>query len=320
MTDNASPANTQSSPVRWVVVSDDHAGQRLDNFLLGQLNGVPKSRIYRMLRTGEVRVDGGRAKASDRLEPGARVRIPPVREATRADKPVLPESLKAELRDRILVEHPAYLVVNKPAGLAVHGGSGLSFGLIEVLRQLFPGETLELAHRLDRDTSGCILVARSRKALRELHRQLREQAMHKTYWALVKGKWPAHCRTVNAPLEKNQLQSGERMVRVAQTGKASTTEFRVLRRFAGATLVEAVPLTGRTHQIRVHARHAGHPLAADPKYGDDEFNKQMKAAGLKRLFLHAASLAFTDPVSGESVRAEAPLDKDLAHLLDALDA
>ncbi len=320
MSESIPPASAPPSPVRMVVIDEDHAGQRLDNFLMSQLKGVPKSRIYRMLRTGEVRVDGGRVKASDRLALGAKVRIPPVREAARTDKPVLPEPLKSELRERILVEQPGYLVVNKPAGLAVHGGSGVAFGMIEVLRQLFPGESLELAHRLDRDTSGCILVARSRKALLELHRQLREQDMHKTYWALVQGKWPAHCRTVNAPLEKNQLQSGERMVRVTQAGKASATEFRVLRRFGQATLVEAVPLTGRTHQIRVHARHAGHPLAGDPKYGDDAFNKRMKDSGLKRLFLHAAALAFTDPATGKPVSVEAPLDDVLEHVLGVLDA
>ncbi|HEY9037152.1 MAG TPA: 23S rRNA pseudouridine(955/2504/2580) synthase RluC [Pseudomonadales bacterium] len=313
-----SSERSRPSPVRLVTITEDQAGQRLDNFLMAQLNGVPKSRVYRMLRTGEVRVDGGRAKASDRLRAGTKVRIPPVHEAVRADKPLLPDSLKSEIRERILMEQPGYLVVNKPAGLAVHGGSGISFGLIEVLRQLFPGESLELAHRLDRDTSGCILVARSRKPLLELHRQLREQEMSKAYWALVKGKWPAHCRTVNAPLEKNQLQSGERMVRVTQAGKESTTEFRVLRRFANATLVEAMPLTGRTHQIRVHGRHAGHPLAGDPKYGDDAFNQQMKTHGLKRLFLHAAALTFKDPATGETVRADAPLDTALTQVLDAL--
>ncbi|TNF34324.1 MAG: 23S rRNA pseudouridine(955/2504/2580) synthase RluC [Gammaproteobacteria bacterium] len=319
MSDSPSADSRAPSAVRLVTIDEDRAGQRLDNFLMAELNGVPKSRIYRMLRTGEVRVSGRRAKASDRLQAGDKVRIPPVREAARAEKPVLPDALKEAIRSRILLEQPGYLVVNKPAGLAVHGGSGVSFGLIEVLRQLFPGEALELAHRLDRDTSGCILVARSRKALLSLHRQLREQEMDKAYWALVKGKWPAHCRTVTAPLEKNQLQSGERMVRVSQSGKESATEFRVLRRFAVATLVEAKPLTGRTHQIRVHGRHAGHPLAGDPKYGDDDFNKQMKEQGLKRLFLHAASLSFADPQTGKAVTVSAPLDPELDAVLEQLD-
>lgn len=320
MSDSSRPDTRAPSAVRLVTIDEDRAGQRLDNFLMAELNGVPKSRIYRMLRTGEVRVSGRRAKASDRLQAGDKVRIPPVREAVRAEKPLLPDTLKDDIRARILLEQPGYLVVNKPAGLAVHGGSGVSFGLIEVLRQLFPGESLELAHRLDRDTSGCILVARSRKALLSLHRQLREQDMDKAYWALVQGKWPAHCRTVTAPLEKNQLQSGERMVRVSQSGKESATEFRVLRRFAVATLVEAKPLTGRTHQIRVHGRHAGHPLAGDPKYGDDDFNKAMKAKGLKRLFLHAACLSFEDPQTGNPITVEAPLDPALEAVLDQLDA
>lgn len=304
--------------VRFLSVTADQDGQRIDNFLLARLKGVPKSRIYRMLRTGEVRVDGGRAKAERRLKAGETVRIPPVREAAQSPVPVLPDRLQEDIRQRVLLERPGFLVIDKPAGLAVHGGSGLSFGLIEVLRQLWPGEPLELAHRLDRDTSGCILVARSRPALLALHRMLREQSMEKRYWALAKGRWPSHLRTVNAPLEKNHLQSGERMVRVSQEGKESATEFRVLQRFASATLVEAMPLTGRTHQIRVHAQHAGHPLAGDPKYGDDAFNQAMKAQGLKRLFLHARSLAFADPATGESLFVEAPLDGALQQVLEAL--
>ncbi len=309
-----------SPAVRFLTVTADHDGQRIDNFLMAQLKGVPRSRIYRMLRSGEVRVDRGRAKADRRLRAGETVRVPPVREAAATAAPAVPGGLLADIRQRILLERPGFFVLDKPAGLAVHGGSGLSFGLIEALRQLYPGESLELAHRLDRDTSGCLLVARSRKALLHLHRQLREQGMTKRYWALAKGKWPAHCRTVSAPLEKNQLQSGERRVKVAQAGKESVTQFRVLRRFAQATLVEATPLTGRTHQIRVHALHAGHPLAGDSKYGDDGFNRAMKEQGLKRLFLHAASLAFEDPDDSRAITVEAPLDPALQAFLESLDA
>lgn len=320
MPDAPISAAESAGRVCFLAVGPEQDGQRIDNFLLSRLKGVPKSRIYRMLRTGEVRVDGGRIKADRRLKAGETVRVPPLRLAAAVEAPVLPAALCADIEARILLERPGFLVINKPAGLAVHGGSGLAFGLIETLRRLRPGESLELVHRLDRDTSGCLLVARSRRCLLDLHAQLREQRMDKRYQALVQGRWPAHRRSVSAPLEKNQLQSGERMVRVGVEGKAAVTEFRVLRRFAQATLVEAVPMTGRTHQIRVHARHAGHPIAGDPKYGDDAFNAAMKTLGLRRLFLHAASLAFRDPASGEACCVEAVLDSALQQLLERLDA
>lgn len=314
------PVPAMLPQVQWLKVSADQSGQRIDNFLMARLKGVPRSRIYRMLRSGEVRVDGGRVRAERRLAAGETVRVPPVREAER-ETAAVPTGLLQVVDAAILLERPGFLVVNKPAGLAVHGGSGLAFGLIEALRALRPQESLELVHRLDRDTSGCLLVARSRKALLPLQASLREgQGIDKVYQALAQGRWPSHQREVRAPLRKNELQSGERVVRVSADGKDSLTEFRVLRRFAQATLVEARPVTGRTHQIRVHARHAGHPLAGDDKYGDETFNRAMKQQGLQRLFLHAASLGFADPLDGGAVHVEAALEASLQRLLDALDA
>ncbi|WP_075180992.1 23S rRNA pseudouridine(955/2504/2580) synthase RluC [Pantoea sp. 1.19] len=312
--------NTNTPSVQIVAVSADEAGQRIDNFLRTQLKGVPKSMIYRILRKGEVRVNKKRIKPEYKLQAGDEVRIPPVRVAERDEAAISPKLAKvASLEGAIVYEDDAILVMNKPSGTAVHGGSGLSFGVIEGLRALRPdARFLELVHRLDRDTSGILLVAKKRSALRALHEQLREKGMQKDYLALVRGQWPSHLKRVQAPLQKNILQSGERMVRVSAEGKASETLFKVEERFAEATLVKASPVTGRTHQIRVHTLHAGHPIAFDDRYGDRAFDARLAPTGLQRLFLHAAALTFTHPSSGETLRVEAPLDGALKRCLQAL--
>ena len=304
----SAPMKTETPAVKIVAITADEAGQRIDNFLRTQLKGVPKSMIYRILRKGEVRVNKKRIKPEYKLEDGDIVRIPPVRVAEREEEAISPNLQKvAALTDVILYEDDHILVLNKPSGTAVHGGSGLSFGVIEGLRALRPeARFLELVHRLDRDTSGVLLVAKKRSALRSLHEQLREKGMQKDYLAL------------QAPLLKNILQSGERIVRVNQEGKPSETRFKVEERYAFATLVRCSPVTGRTHQIRVHTQYAGHPIAFDDRYGDREFDKQLAGTGLNRLFLHAAALKFTHPGTGEVMRIEAPIDKQLKRCLEVL--
>lgn len=309
-----------SPKVQFVEIDDDRAGQRIDNFLLGQLKGVPKSLIYRILRKGEVRVNKGRIKAEYKLKAGDMVRIPPIRLPDSKELPNASDQLKDLLADSILFENKGLIILNKPSGLAVHGGSGINLGLIEVLRQMRPDERhLELVHRLDRDTSGCIMIAKKRSMLRYLHQQLRDGHVQKYYHALVEGRWPNRCREVSAPLKKNELSSGERIVKVDPEGKQSLTHFKVLRRYVGSTLVEAKPITGRTHQIRVHAQYQGHGLVGDPKYGNDDFNKVMKAKGFNRLFLHAAALSLLLPDETKKIRVEAPLDERLARPLAQLE-
>ncbi|EIQ24439.1 pseudouridine synthase, RluA family protein [Shigella flexneri K-315] len=313
---------TETPSVKIVAITADEAGQRIDNFLRTQLKGVPKSMIYRILRKGEVRVNKKRIKPEYKLEAGDEVRIPPVRVAEREEEAVSPHLQKvATLADVILYEDDHILVLNKPSGTAVHGGSSLSFGVIEGLRALRPeARFLELVHRLDRDTSGVLLVAKKRSALRSLHEQLREKGMQKDYLALVRSQWQSHVKSVQAPLLKNILQSGERIVRVSQEGKPSETRFKVEERYAFATLVRCSPVTGRTHQIRVHTQYAGHPIAFDDRYGDREFDRQLTEAGtgLNRLFLHAAALKFTHPGTGEVMRIEAPMDEGLKRCLQKL--
>ncbi|ARJ44069.1 23S rRNA pseudouridine(955/2504/2580) synthase [Pantoea alhagi] len=312
--------NMNTPSVQIVAISAEEAGQRIDNFLRTQLKGVPKSMIYRILRKGEVRVNKKRIKPEYKLQAGDEVRIPPVRVAEREEAAISPKLERvASLKDAILYEDEYILILNKPSGTAVHGGSGLSFGVIEGLRALRPeARFLELVHRLDRDTSGVLLVAKKRSALRSLHEQLREKGMQKDYLALVRGQWPSHIKAVQAPLLKNILQSGERIVRVSSEGKPSETRFKVEERYAFATLVKASPVTGRTHQIRVHTLHAGHPIAFDDRYGEREFDKQLSATGLRRLFLHAAALSFNHPHSGDRMRIEAPLDDELKQCLAVL--
>ncbi len=311
-----------SAGVQFFTISEDEAGQRLDNFLLAKLKGVPKSLIYRIVRKGEVRVNKGRNKPEYKLQPDDLVRVPPVRVAEKNEAPISTKLNKvAELESQILYEDESMLVINKPSGIAVHGGSGLSFGVIEALRALRPqARFLELVHRIDRDTSGILLVAKKRSALRSLHEQLREKVVQKDYLALVRGQWQAHTKVIKAPLLKNKLASGERIVRVSEEGKPSETRFSIEERYANATLVKASPITGRTHQIRVHTQYAGHPIALDDKYGDAEFDSKMKEVGLQRLFLHAHAIRFEHPKTGEEMVITAPLDKTLKGVLAKLRA
>lgn len=312
-------ADNAPTQVQEVEVAEDQDGQRIDNFLAGRLKGVPRSRIYRILRKGEVRVNRGRVKPGHRLRAGDRVRIPPVREASRS-APTPPEQAVARLAERVLYEDKQLLVLDKPSGMAVHGGSGLSYGVIEALRAARPGAPyLELVHRLDRATSGCLVVAKRRSALRALHAQLRAGQVDKRYLALVKGAWQGGERRVQAPLRKNTLQSGERVVRVQEDGREALSWFRPITIYREATLVEVRIATGRTHQIRVHAAHLGHPLAGDEKYGDKDFNREMAARGLRRLFLHAGTVGFEHPAEPRRVEVHAPLEAELGNLLDRLE-
>ena len=307
--------------VQKVVVDEDNHGQRVDNYLMAQIRDVPRSIIYRIIRKGEVRVNKGRVKPDTRLNTGDEVRIPPV---TRKEKPaqVVPGSrVQGVMQDAVVFENDQMLVVNKPSGIAVHGGSGLVFGLIEVLRAARPeARFLELVHRLDRDTSGLVMVAKKRSALRYLQDELRHKRIRKHYHALVAGDWPGSVRKVSEPLLRFELGSGERRVRVDEAGKDSLTRFRVLDSFSGYTLVEASPVTGRTHQIRVHSAWAGHPIAGDDKYMDDVSLRAFRSAGGQRLMLHARALDFTLPSTGEPVHLEAPYDEAFSELMAKLAA
>lgn len=310
-----------SASVQFLDISEDESGQRLDNFLLAKLKGVPKSLIYRIVRKGEVRVNKGRVKPEYKLQAQDVVRVPPVRVAEKNEAPISTKLNKvAELEQQILYEDEVLLVINKPSGIAVHGGSGLNFGVIEALRALRPqARFLELVHRIDRDTSGILLVAKKRSALRHLHEQLREKTVQKDYLALVRGQWQSHVKSIKAPLLKNELASGERIVKVSEAGKPSETRFQIEERYCQeATLVKASPVTGRTHQIRVHTQYAGHPIACDDKYGEAEFDAKMQTLGLNRLFLHAYSIRFTHPKTGEEMVITAPLDKTLKGVLAKL--
>ena len=305
--------------VQTVRIEPDFEGQRVDNYLKTLLKGVPKSMIYRILRKGEVRVNKKRVKPEYKLQPDDLLRIPPIRVSETAAAPSTKLDKVASLEKHILFEDESLIVVNKPSGTAVHGGSGLSFGVIEALRALRPQQRfLELVHRLDRDTSGCLLIAKKRSALKHLHEQLRHKSVDKRYYALVAGNWPANRFKVRAPLRKNILKSGERLVSVSPDGKDSETRYRILESFEQATLVEASPITGRTHQIRVHCLHAGHPIACDDKYGDKHFEQRMNELGLNRLFLHAQSLSFVHPKSSERMTFTAPLDNALTSCLNGL--
>ncbi len=302
-----------------VDIREEQSGQRVDNFLLTRLKGVPRSHVYRLLRTGQVRVNKKRIKPTYRLQTGDMVRLPPVRTAQRQASGAPGKRMLQSLEHATLYEDPELLILNKPSGMAVHGGSGVSFGVIEGLRALRPDAPyLELVHRLDRDTSGCLMIAKKRSELRRLHRLLRQGDSDKRYLALLKGHWQGGRRGVDAPLFKNVLHSGDRLVRVSENGKASLSIFAPLEIFANASLMEIILKTGRTHQIRVHASHIEHPVAGDLKYGSDEFNRQMQAQGLKRLFLHAASLEFVVPDTNKRVRVKAPLGKSLETVLKKL--
>ena len=305
--------------VQIVSIDEECADQRIDNFLLSRLKGVPKSRIYRALRKGEVRVNKGRVGASYRLQAGDKVRVPPLRVPDpKVPVPTMPD-LKQRVASRILYEDDELIVLNKPSGLPVHGGTGISKGLIEVLRELRPrAKRIELIHRLDRGTSGCLLVAKKRGSLLEWHDLLARRQVKKRYLVLVKGRWKGASQIVKQPLLKNVLRSGERVVTINEDGKPATTRFTPLKCYTDATLLAADPVTGRTHQIRVHARSIGHPIAGDEKYGDDRFNRQMREKGVKRLFLHSASISrqhFSDDAFNGVC---APMDEELTYVLSKL--
>lgn len=303
-----------------IVVGENQVGQRIDNFLTTKLKGLPRSLIYRILRSGEVRVNKKRVKPGYRLQEGDVLRIPPLQLAPERSPVKLDHRVQKSLLKRILYEDNNLFIINKPSGIAVHGGSGLSYGVIETLRQAWPQQRyLELVHRLDKETSGCLLIAKKPSYLKELHVLLRNGKVHKSYLALVQGHWDNAVKRVDVPLQKNQLRSGERIVTATSEGKASVTLFHIVQRFESTTLVEAKPQTGRTHQIRVHASYSGHPIVGDEKYcGDKAFNKFMRERGCKRLFLHASKISFTDPHSGQTISAEAELDLDLTTCLKQL--
>ena len=304
---------------RYLEVAPERAGQRLDNFLLREMQGVPRSLIYRIVRTGQVRVNKGRVKAGYRIQAGDRIRIPPVRLPDPRVPAVPPARQLERLRASVIYEDDRLMVIDKPAGMAVHGGSGLAFGVIEGLRALSPGQNdLELVHRLDRDTSGCLLVSKRRSMLRWLHQLIRENRVEKRYLALLAGQLPRSPFQVDAPLRKNTLQSGERVVRVDPEGRAARTGFRLVRRYGGASLVEVRLHTGRTHQIRVHAAHLGTPVLGDEKYGERRANAAMRALGLKRLFLHACALTFELPNGAGRFNVAAPLGQDLEAVLKTI--
>ncbi len=304
--------------VQYLTIDSEHAGQRLDNFLRTRCKDLPKSHLYRIIRKGEVRVNKKRADPDYRLITGDIIRVPPLR--LTVNIPAIPKTKTiAALESQILFEDAGLIVVNKPSGMAVHGGSGISLGVIETLRASRPQQKyLELVHRLDRDTSGCLLIAKKSSVLRDIHELLRMGKVTKTYLLLVEGAWPVRIKNVTAPLQKNQLQSGERMVNVDEQGKEAHTKFCIIEKFSQATLVEAQPLTGRTHQIRVHAVHAGHPIIGDDKYGKKEINKLFRAYGCHRLFLHALSLKLVMPSTGQTFFVTADLPDDLQKCLSVL--
>ena len=307
-----------------MVVDEDNDGRRIDNFLHSELPRVPRERVYRLLRRGEVRVDGARARAGRRLRAGEAIRIPPLADASEGTRAGSAARRRPRPGDRrieaaILYEDDRLLVMSKPSGLAVHGGSGVAYGVIELLRAARPDAPyLELVHRLDRDTSGCLIVAKRRSALRALHDALRRRALEKRYAALLGGTWNGAARRVNLPLARSHLAGGERMVRVTRDGREAVTDLVALGAGAGVVLVEARPRTGRTHQIRVHCAAIGHPVAGDEKYGDRELNLRLRSSGLRRLFLHAASVRISGPGLPE-VTVRSALDPALVDAARRLD-
>ena len=320
-------AEVSKNSVTQAIISEDEQGQRLDNFLLKVCKGVPKSHVYRIVRSGEIRVNSKRVDVSYRLQIGDVLRIPPIRIAQRVEEDIVAGAeFNAELP--ILYEDDALLAIDKPAGIAVHGGSGVSFGVIEALRRQRPqARFLELAHRLDRETSGLLLVGKKRSALIALHDMFRRGGMgesdkgaDKRYLLLVKGRWMDPVRNVKLPLLKYLIESGERRVRVSEEGKSSHTVFRLVARWQQFSLLEAELKSGRTHQIRVHCAHLGYPIAGDEKYGDFALNKALPKEGLKRMFLHAWKMQFPHPISGEAMTLEAPVPEVLQAFIKKLSA
>lgn len=311
--------NTQNhvkTIVQLLKITEENLGQRLDNFLLTRFKGVPKTRIYRIIRKGEVRVNKGRIDNKYRLALGDLVRIPPIRSAARNNEVYLPSILKHNLQHNIIYEDDFLLVLNKLSGFAVHGGTGINSGIIESLRLLRPeAKFLELAHRLDKGTSGCLLVAKKRIVLKTLHNYFRTDGIKKTYLALLAKQWNKEKIRISVPLLKNIAKGGERFVKVSQSGKYAITDFKRLDNYKNFTLVKVFPKTGRTHQIRVHAAWLGHPVAGDDRYGNVEINKSLQAKGYKHMFLHAQQLQFIHPVTGDKLYVKSPLSLDLENFI-----
>ncbi len=306
-------SNLVLTKVRKIRIDQEQAGQRIDNFLRRELPGVPKGRLYRLLRRGEVRVNGGRIRADYKLQEGDEVRVPPARIRAPGDAPSA--GLAAKIEDRVLYEDKRLLVIDKPTGIAVHGGSGISHGVIELLRHARPElKDLSLVHRLDRETSGCLVLAKRRSALRELHAKFRDGVVEKNYLGLVVGDWQLGDQLIDKPLLVQHRKGGERHVVVSSGGKSAQTHVALSRTFGKYSLMQCSPKTGRTHQIRVHLQSVGFPLAGDERYGDEEENRKAKKFGLKRLFLHAQSIAFPDD-SGNDLHFTAPLAEDLERFL-----
>lgn len=311
-------AGKKKSEVKHIIVSADNEGQRIDNFLVTCLKGMPKSHIYRLLRKGEIRVNKKRAQAAYRLQAGDTLRLPPMYLNEKAKQVPPSKDTATLLAGRILYEDEYLLIINKPAGMSVHAGNTVRVGVVEALRHMYPKlPNLELAHRLDSETSGCLILAKKKRILRELHQLLREGAITKLYWALTKGKWKRSELKVDVPLHKDYRDGGKHVVEVNREGKSALTYFNPLKTFHNATLMEVKLMTGRTHQIRVHAQHQGHPIAGDDRYGDADFNKLARQLGLKRMFLHARSIDFTLPSLGRRITVVAPLDPELEEGIDA---
>jgi len=316
MQQNPTITDVPRTQVRKIRIDGEHAGQRIDNFLRRELPGMPKGRLYRLLRRGEVRVNGGRIRAEYKLQEGDEVRIPPVQIRSESAPPS--EGLTAKLADRVLFEDKKLLVIDKPSGLAVHGGSGLSHGVIELLRHARPElKDLSLAHRIDRETSGCLVLAKRRSALRQLHARFRDGEVEKNYLGLAVGDWQLGEQLIDRPLLVTHRKGGERHVLVSNDGKSAQTRVQLSRTYGKFSLLQCAPLTGRTHQIRVHLEHMDHPLAGDERYGDSEANRVAKKLGLKRLFLHAQSIAFPDE-HGNELHFTSPLADDLERFLSRL--
>lgn len=302
----------QKTSVKYCSISADEAGQRIDNYLINKLKGVPKTRIYRILRKGEVRINKKRIGPSYKLMEGDEVRIPPMFLEEKAKAVPPSDATGALLASRILYEDDNLLIINKPSGMSVHAGNTVRVGVVEALRHMYPKyPNLELAHRLDSETSGCLVLAKRKRILREIHELLREGNVTKIYWTLTKGHWTKMERRVDLPLHKDYQDGGKHVVSVRKDGKSALTVFTALEEFADASLMEVKLYTGRTHQIRVHAAYRGHPVAGDDRYGDPEFNKLARDRGLKRMFLHAHTIEFTLPSLNQTIKVSAPLDKDL---------
>lgn len=308
------------SNVEQVVIGEGNEGQRIDNFLITRLKGMPKSRIYRLLRKGEVRVNKKRIDAAYRLNKGDIVRLPPMVLNEKAKEVPPSKSTMAQLKDRIIYEDDYFLIINKPSGMSVHGGNTVRVGVVEALKHMYPKLTqLELGHRLDAETTGCLVLAKRKRILREFHSLLREGKVTKIYWALTQGVWKKTELKVDVPLQKDFRAGGKHVVEVHGAGKHALTVFHPKQTFSSlASLMEVKLYTGRTHQIRVHAQHQGHPLAGDDRYGDAEFNKLMRQKGLKRLFLHAVSIEFTLPSLDHRIRVTAPMDSELQTIINSL--